>query len=116
MNACAKKGTKLQMIPIGAAAGASGSASSASWEPSSSVQFTPRPGAGEGDMVSIRRSLLVRLLDSVERASVAASHAVKISTMARDGFEEEKRRLDECAREVQRYVDIPVVARSQGQR
>ena len=60
------------------------------------------------DCIVIRRSLLKRCLDSVERASMAAQHAVKISAQARDAFEEEKRRLDEAVRELSRFADSPV--------
>ena len=80
-------------------AGSSGSA------PASAVSVVRKDSSD--DIVSIRRSLLKSVLDTVERSAAAAAHAVKISTAARTAFEEEHKRLLECTRDLSRFVDKP---------
>ena len=63
-----------------------------------------RPKEDENELITMRRSTLLAIQDSVERAAAAASHAVKISTAARDAFEAEERRLSECARAIQKLT------------
>ena len=48
----------------------------------------------------VSHAMLKRMGDSLERATAAAGHAVKISTQARNAFEEEHRRLAECAQDI----------------
>jgi hypothetical protein len=49
------------------------------------------------DMLTLRRSTLLTMLDCVERAAASAKHAVAMSIAARNGFETEERRLSDCA-------------------
>ncbi len=42
------------------------------------------------DTLTLRRSTLLTMLDSVERAAAAAKHAITISVVARDAFETEE--------------------------
>jgi hypothetical protein len=57
------------------------------------------------DTLTLRRSTLLTMLDSVERAAAAAKHAITISVVARDAFETEERRLADCARQLARICD-----------
>ncbi len=57
------------------------------------------------DTLTLRRSTLLTMLDSVERAAAAAKHAIAISVQARDAFETEERRLSDCARQLARICD-----------
>jgi hypothetical protein len=57
------------------------------------------------DMLTLRRSTLLVMLDCVERAAIAAKHAVAMSTAARDGFEKEERRLSDCATQLARICE-----------
>jgi hypothetical protein len=57
------------------------------------------------DMLTLRRSTLLTMLDCVERAAAAAKHAVSMSVAARDGFETEERRLTDCARQLARICE-----------
>ena len=57
------------------------------------------------DTLTLRRSTLLTMLDSVERAAAAAKHAINISVVARDAFETEERRLSDCARQLARICD-----------
>lgn len=70
--------------PIGAPAKHGGGSSSSAGGDWSVVQSPPHLAKPDDDLVTVRRSLLRRLLDSVERSATAAGHAVKISTSARD--------------------------------
>ena len=47
----------------------------------------------DSDDVVVSRVLVNRMLDHVERATSACSHAVKIATQARNAFEEEHARM-----------------------
>jgi hypothetical protein len=57
------------------------------------------------DHLTLRRSTLLTMLDTVERAAGAAQHAVAIAVTARDAFEKEERRLADCARQLARIVE-----------
>ena len=57
------------------------------------------------DMLTLRRSTLLTMLDCVERAAAAAKHAIAISVQARDAFETEEKRLSDCARQLARICD-----------
>ena len=61
--------------------------------------------AVSGDVV-VPKIVLKHMLDGVERAAAAASHAVKISCQARDAFEEEHRRIVETAGELRRLSGV----------
>ena len=61
---------------------------------------------GSGDeMITLPRQVLKRAVDGVERASMAAQHAVRIATAARSAFEDESGRLAEVLRDLQRCAD-----------
>ncbi len=57
------------------------------------------------DTLTLRRSTLLTMLDSVERAAAAAKHAISISVAARDAFETEERRLSDCSRQLARICE-----------
>ncbi len=57
------------------------------------------------DLLTLRRSTLLTMLDGVERAAAAAKHAISISVAARDAFETEEKRLSDCARQLARICD-----------
>ncbi len=57
------------------------------------------------DMLTLRRSTLLTMLDCVERAAASAKHAVAMSIAARNGLETEERRLSDCARQLARICD-----------
>ena len=57
------------------------------------------------ETITVRRATLQVIVDSVERASTAAKHAVKISSSARDAFEKEQSKLDDIVRQLQRLAD-----------
>ena len=77
--------------------------SSAASSSSSSSLALPQPV--DPDMVQVRRSLLKKLHDMVERSAGAAQHAVDIARAAQDGFVAEHRKLSEAARELAKFVD-----------
>jgi hypothetical protein len=45
------------------------------------------------------------MLDCVERCSAVAKHAVHIAITARDAFESEERRLNDCARQLDKIIN-----------
>ena len=57
------------------------------------------------DLLTLRRSTLLTMLDCVERAAAAAKHAISISTVARDTFQTEEQRLSDCARQLARICE-----------
>jgi hypothetical protein len=57
------------------------------------------------DNLTLRRSTLLTMLDCVERAAAAARHAISISTVARDAFETEEKRLSDCARQLSKICE-----------
>ena len=66
----------------------------------SSSSSSSSAAADNSPEMIVKVSTLKRMQDSIERAAAAASHAVKISTQARNAFEEEQRRLSESAQEM----------------
>lgn len=57
------------------------------------------------EQVTVSRTLLKHVLDSIDRAESAAVHAVQISGQARAAFEEESRKLRDTASDVRRMLD-----------
>lgn len=59
----------------------------------------------ENDGITVSRTFLRGVLDSIERASRAAYHAGRIGTQAREAFDAEADRLNGLAQEVRRSLD-----------
>jgi hypothetical protein len=57
------------------------------------------------DSITLRRSTLFTMLDTVERTAAVAKHAVMIAITARDAFEAEERRLNDCARQLDKMLN-----------
>jgi hypothetical protein len=48
---------------------------------------------------------MLTMLDTVERTTAVAKHAVAIAITARDAFESEERRLNDCARQLDKIIN-----------